>query len=1564
MGNKLARTTQVSASEYYLHDLPSSYNLVLKETLGGGRFLKSVQCVHDEGLLLVKVYFKRGEFIDLKEYERKLHEIREKLKDIEHSHVWPFQYWLETDKAAYLLRQYFFSNLHDRISTRPFLSVIEKKWLAFQLLHALKQSHERGIYHGDIKCENVLVTSWNWVYLADFYGSLKPTYLPVDNPADFSFFFDTGGRRRCYLAPERFYEPNIDMLATADAPLKPAMDIFSLGCVIGEMFLEGKALFDLSQLLAYRRGQYDPRPSLEKIPDMEVREMIMHMIQLNEETRLSAEEYLQMWTPTVFPAYFSPLLHNFFSCLVPLDTDTRVAVTQGAFPEIRKQMLVDLQKRKSREVGGIADLVSPKGLSLSPSQEKEPCPAEEFKVDQTPSMEDPRQHHLLEGQARSLASVSLHPLASPPNFEKQLLSETVENSLEALTVSDLSSDGGDEQAQKCEGMVLIASLLCACLRNVKLHQARRGAIQLLHDSSLFIDDDARLQLVIPYVVALLSDSAAIVRCAALQTLCNVLSMVQIFPPSDAKIFPEYILPLLSLLPDDTEESVRIAYAANIHKIAGTSYRFMMRSQDVNETGTSSDVSSNQARMKGTSLERRPGSTKAAVELAHLRDTIARVIQELVMGQKQTPTIRRALLQHVGSLCQFFGPRHSNDFLLPILPAFLNDRDEQLRAVFFEHIVHVCLFVGQMSLEAYLLPCIEQALNDVEETVIVNAMECLAALCTHRLLRKRVLLEAVKRASPLLCHPSEWVRRAAITLVAATSANLEPADSYAFLSPILRPFLRREPASLCSEVALLACLKPPVPREVFNRVLSDVMLLQTERETTATKHGTQKSKGQQVAPIQQPLEVGIISNRSARERRKPDRDGRISPVGTRDLSQSVPMNGARRAPVSVIQIPNFEKPSAGVSEGEDGEKMKAMEGYIRNLSSTMQTRMHNWEVENTEKLQGSAIGFAAGVGAGFYSNYDGSSEGIPLYSVPLNERWSAEGPASLQWANIGVQSSMSSAEPLLHRSHVAMTGSFAPRLLAGSVHQGTGSRSQYQSDGVKDSGQQDTGEGFVATGFGAGVQSIPTSKASWASPSDMVSAGGNSAEAAPVSVLSTDASIGMAGITLLTTLGASESSWRPRGVLIAHLQEHQRAVNDVAVSADSIFFASASDDGTVKIWDCRRLERDVSFRSRLTYPLQTDGRALHVTMLGNGHHVGAASSNGTIHVCAVDYVARLGGSAERYAGISNTRRLDTQEGSILSLQNFSNDGPPQLLYSTQRNGIHLWDLRTQADAWTLRVKPAQGFISTTVLDPACNWLVSGTSRGILTLWDLRFQVPVNTWQHPACCPVERMCVLVPGMVGTASSASARPFVYVAAGQNEVALWNAEDGTCHQVLRLASETATADTTSNIPAALSQPLSSSQCFRPGMNLDSRLNGGLKVADFRIEELIDPPPRLPGVRALLPLSGGAGLLTGGSDCRIRMWDHLRPEHSYSVCGPTIKTSTTAEAPRFEQRAINGVRVVQVGVESGSRTSSKAKTGLAAAATDSAGCHRDCILGLASAQTNQRLLISSSRDGAVKVWK
>ena len=63
-----------------------------------------------------------------------------------------------------------------------------------QVLCALEQMHSAGVCHGDIKTENILVTSWSWVLLADL-ASFKPVYVPVDNPADFNFFFDTSRRR-------------------------------------------------------------------------------------------------------------------------------------------------------------------------------------------------------------------------------------------------------------------------------------------------------------------------------------------------------------------------------------------------------------------------------------------------------------------------------------------------------------------------------------------------------------------------------------------------------------------------------------------------------------------------------------------------------------------------------------------------------------------------------------------------------------------------------------------------------------------------------------------------------------------------------------------------------------------------------------------------------------------------------------------------------------------------------------------------------------------------------------------------------------------------------------------------------------------------------------------------------------------------------------------------------------------------------------------------------------------------------------------------------------------------
>jgi phosphoinositide-3-kinase regulatory subunit 4 len=153
------------------------------------------------------------------------------------------------------------------------------------------------------------VTSWNWLYLTDFSSAYKPAHLPEDNPADFSFYFDLSGRRTCYLAPERFLASGQQPEGEGD--VNWAMDIFSVGCVIAELFLEAP-IFSLSQLFKYRQGEYNPDLShLSKIQDPHVRELIKHMIQVDPNSRMSAEDYLTHWKDKVFPSYFYGFLQQY-----------------------------------------------------------------------------------------------------------------------------------------------------------------------------------------------------------------------------------------------------------------------------------------------------------------------------------------------------------------------------------------------------------------------------------------------------------------------------------------------------------------------------------------------------------------------------------------------------------------------------------------------------------------------------------------------------------------------------------------------------------------------------------------------------------------------------------------------------------------------------------------------------------------------------------------------------------------------------------------------------------------------------------------------------------------------------------------------------------------------------------------------------------------------------------------------------------------------------------------------------------------------------------------------------
>jgi phosphoinositide-3-kinase, regulatory subunit 4 len=68
-----------------------------------------------------------------------------------------------------------------------------------------------------------------------------------------------------------------------------------------------------------------------------------------------------------------------------------------------------------------------------------------------------------------------------------------------------------------------------------------------------------------------------------------------------------------------------------------------------------------------------------------------------------------------------------------------------------------------------------------------------------------------------------------------------------------------------------------------------------------------------------------------------------------------------------------------------------------------------------------------------------------------------------------------------------------------------------------------------------------------------------------------------------------------------------------------------------VWDVRRLERDVSFRSRLTYAGQS-GAITAVAGVEDGASAASASATGSLHVWRVDYTSRPGGGApDKFTG---------------------------------------------------------------------------------------------------------------------------------------------------------------------------------------------------------------------------------------------------------------------------------------------------------------------------------------------
>ncbi|KAF8128699.1 hypothetical protein EV363DRAFT_1433081 [Boletus edulis] len=1350
-GSTLTRTT--GALDALVSELTP--DIVYEKSIGQTRFLKTVRCRHRNGPLVIKIFIKHDPAISLRAYHRKQKVDRDALQDI--PNVYTHQAFVETDKAGFLIRQWIASNLYDRISTRPFLSVIEKKWIVYQLLTALSLAHSQNTPHGDIKSTNILVTSSNWIYLTDF-APYKPTRLPLDDPSDFSFFYDTNGRRTCYLAPERFYKAEkvaryIDQPDTND-PVTQPMDVFSAGCVIAEMFLEGAPLFTLSQLFKYREGEYTVDAHLAVIDDQGIRTMIQQMISLDPSSRPTFDAVLASARGNVLPECFYSFLHGYVASISERATSFPFPSSTTVPPSTANSVKT---KESATNVEGAGEAV--------PTDS-------DHRIERIWEDYASVEPHLLPPQQldRTTADVRVdYGIAIPSSLNLHQDIFPVSFQIPSYTPSPHPAPAEDGPS------LILLSLVLANIRNCSLPSSRIRALDILLALCAQLTDESKLDRAVPYVVELLRDEVAIVRAAAVRTLMQILMTVTVITPSNVSIFPEYIIPNVRYLVQDTEVSVRATYAQCIAPLADTALRYLEMGQTLQAHGVAPGTNNDRQEYDEVHFE---VSYDASLYDLHL--SIQEQLAALLMDP--SPIVKRAVLHNISSLCIFLGRQKTNDVILSHMITYLNDRDWLLRQAFFESIVDVAACAGGRSLEEYILPLMVQALSDVEESVVARVLSALTSLCELGLFQKMRIWELMSATLCFFYHPNVWIRQGTVAFIASAAKHLQPSDVWCILYPSLRHLLRCDVGEV-DEQSLLVAMKSPLPRPVFDGAVQWAM------KAEHTMYW--RSQRRPAIKVESPRE-SIVSMRKAGTSSSPKHNrteedevqwSKLQNLGMTlaDEAKLVAMrdyilklaNNASSFTSRLRLEPNYEKIIRTTGDVEL-QKLSVVPQtvFLKSRSITDLSRPSRRSSDIMTRLGTPRMSRATSVDHALNTpafdelrrrlsttNHSGSSLNL---AAAARER---AGHAAAQSPSLPGAATLTLAPPNPPPAHDR------PSSPSDSVISTTNS-SAIRVPHRLQVGSTDTQKAAPAVGSSntnaVGVLEAPSRIRSECSPERSGRLSPNSAAAGtrqtirprvtslqPISTYdgqevginnllenlyldnnrelqhdfgprAHEGPIRRRNAARQSLIARDSSNRRIEATLVAHLHSHTDCITGLAVAPDHSFFVSASDDGSVKVWDTARLERSVTSKPRHTYT-QHHARVKSVCIIEGVHCFASAAEDGSVHVVRVHL--NVSGSLPKYGKLSVVRehRVESPGEYVTCMSHFNTDGASNLVYATTHSVVVMLDLRTMRLLQRLENPRHFGSITCMCMDRKRTWILVGTSSGVLSLWDKRFGLLLKSWQ---------------------------------------------------------------------------------------------------------------------------------------------------------------------------------------------------------------------------------------------
>ena len=352
--------------------------------------------------------------------------------------------------------------------------------------------------------------------------------------------------------------------------------------------------------------------------------------------------------------------------------------------------------------------------------------------------------------------------------------------------------------------------------------------------------------------------------------------------------------------------------------------------------------------------------------------------------------------------------------------------------------------------------------------------------------------------------------------------------------------------------------------------------------------------------------------------------------------------------------------------------------------------------------------------------------------------------------------------------------------------------------------------------------------------------------------------------------SSTNPWRPEGTLVAMMGEHTAAINRVLVAPDHSFFITGSDDGSVKIWDSGRLERNIAHRSRQTYRLAASTKASSLVFVENTYCFVCTGTDGSIHVVKVDYSQVQGGTKYGKLKLLRQHQLRHGEYAVWS-EHYKSENQSTLVLATNTSRVIALELRTMAELYVLQNPLHHGTPTCFCVDKRHHWLLLGTTHGVMDLWDLRFKLRLKAWAFHGSSPIHRI------LLQPVRSRKGKVYVAGGTGQGEVTVWDLEKLLCKEIYR---------------TGLSKDSPKSMTL---IDVDEERAGGMLG---RFATSLEPTSSTSidsGIRSLAigtqPPDDGSDpkqffLITAGPDWKVRYWDTARYEASMIVSGLELEES------------------------------------------------------------------------------